>query len=133
MTDATLELQGAITARLKSYAPLASFIGVRVYDEVPATAVKPYISFGPTDAIYADADCVEADEITTQIDVWSDKGGSVECRRIAALVRQALSADIELSDNGLVLLEHRITRVFRDADGKTFHGAITMRSVIEQS
>lgn len=132
MTDAALELQGAITARLKAYAPLTAFVAARVYDEVPAGAVKPYISFGPTDAIYADADCIDADEITTQIDVWSASGGSVECRRIAALVRQALKADIELSDNALVLLEHDITRVFRDADGKTFHGVVTMRSVIEQ-
>lgn len=132
MTDATLELQGAITARLKGYGPLTALIGTRIYDEVPLGAPRPYVSFGPTDALSDDADCIDADEVTTQIDVWSDVGGSVECRRITGLVRLALKDSIELSGNALVLLEHDTTRVFRDADGKTYHGAITMRSVIEQ-
>lgn len=130
MTDAALELQGAITPRLKTYAPLSALIGAKVYNEVPAGTVVPYVSFGPTDSISDDADCVDTDEVSTQIDVWATN--AVECRRITDLVRRALKSDIELSDNALVLLEHDTTRVFRDADGKTYHGVVTMRAVIEQ-
>lgn len=131
MTDPALELQGAITPRLKTYSPLTALIGAKVYSEVPIGAVVPYVSFGPTDSISDDADCIDADEVSTQIDVWA--ANAVECRRITDLVRRALKTDVEFSDNALAILEHDTTRVFRDADGKTFHGVVTMRSVIERS
>lgn len=132
MTSPTLELQGAIVARLKAHAPLTAIVGQRVYDAVPSGMVFPYVSLGPSDEISDDADCIDGFEITMQIDCWSRTVGYVEARRIADAVRAALKADLTIADNALVYFTHRITRTFRDADPLTSHAALTFEAFIEQ-
>ncbi|MDH0126677.1 DUF3168 domain-containing protein [Brucella intermedia GD04153] len=138
MTSPTYELQGRIAALLKADPTLASLIKGRVYDSVPSaegqvTAKFPYVSFGPSDELSDDADCIDGFEITMQIDVWSRAVGFPECRRIVDAVRKALPEDgILLADNALVTFNHRISRIFRDPDGKTSHGAMTFEAFVEQ-
>lgn len=135
--DPTLELQGAIVQRLRSYAPLTALIGNRVYDEVPtddngavSAARFPYVSIGPTSAFSDDADCIFADNITFQIDAWSIDVGMPEVRRIAHAIRQAFRGfDIVLAQNALVLFEHDRTDYIRDGDIK--HASIRFTAVIE--
>lgn len=131
MTSPVLELTGAIVARLKSYATLTELVGGRVYDNVPAAASFPYVSLGPTDEIADNTDCFDASEVTVQIDVWSRAVGAPESLRIAEAIKQALKADMTLTDNALALFEHRNTRRFRDPDGLTSHSAIEFAAIIE--
>lgn len=127
--DPSLELQGRVVSVLKA----AGIAGARIYDSVPEKPIFPYVSIGPWTSTSDNADCVPADEITAQIDVWSRQPGFVEAKQIAHAVRKALAdADMALSSNALVLFEHRITRVFRDPDGLTAHGAITFTALIEE-
>jgi len=138
MTSPTYELQGRIAALLKADPTLSSLIEGRVYDNVPSaagqvTAKFPYVSFGPSDELSDDADCIDGFEVTMQIDVWSRAVGFPECRRIVDAVRKALPEDgILLADNALVTFNHRISRIFRDPDGKTSHGAMTFEAFVEQ-
>lgn len=132
MTSPTLELQGAISLRLKSDAALLALIGGRVFDRVPENAAFPYVSFGSSDETSDDADCIDSFEISFQIDCWSRSVGFPEVRKIADAIRKALKADLNLTDNALVYLEHRQTRVFRDPDGLTSHAALTFEAVAEQ-
>lgn len=139
MSDASLELQGAIVARLKAYAPLAALIGTRVYDDVPrapgtgaVTAAFPFVSYGPDQVIPDGWDCQEASEIIVQIDAWSRAVGLPEVKRIADLVRRALhDEDIALADNALLSLAFDGRRVLRDPDGLTSHAVITFRALVE--
>jgi hypothetical protein len=123
---------------LVNYPALSPFIEGRVYDSVPAsngkiTAAFPYVSLGPWDEISNDADCIDGFDITMQIDVWSRKPGFPECQQITDLVRKALNDEtVNLSDNALVTFNHRTTRIFRDPDGLTSHGAITFEMFVEQ-
>lgn len=133
MTDTILEIQGAVTARLKSTAAVTALVGTRVLDNVPANTPRPYISFGPSDAVSDDADCIDADEISFQIDCWSDEPGFVQVRRMADAVRRALVEELTINANALVLFEHRSTRVFRDSDGVTNHGAMTFTTIVERA
>ncbi|MBK3745622.1 DUF3168 domain-containing protein [Paraburkholderia aspalathi] len=132
MTSPTLELQQALFSRLTTNAALIALIGDRVYDWVPENPTYPYVSFGPMDETSADADCVDAFEISMQLDVWSRSVGYEEARQVADVIRRALKADLSLTENALVYLVHRQTRVFRDPDGLTSHAALTFEAVAEQ-
>lgn len=135
MTDPTYELANAILTALKADTGVVGFVGPRVYDRVPTNAQSPYISLGPSDAVSDDAECIQSYEISLQIDAWSWGAGeahsSAQVRKLAHAIRQALLTDIELSSNGLVSLEHRVTRILRDPDDVTNHAAITFDAIID--
>lgn len=133
MTSPTLELQGAVAARLKAQSAMAALVSQRVYDVVPADPVFPYISFGPSDEVTVDAECIEGIEVSLQIDAWSRAPGFPEVRKIADAVRRTIHRhEFNLPDNALVLFEHRVTRMFRDPDGLTSHAAMTFTAFVEQ-
>ena len=132
MTSPTLELQSAVIAALKSYAPLTAIVGQRIYDAVPTNATFPYVSLGPTDELPADAECINATDITFQIDGWSRATGAPEVIKIAWEIRQALRQPMTLTDNAFVLLEHQSTRRLRDPDGLTNHAVVSLTATIEE-
>jgi len=133
VTSVSLELQGAIVARLKAYAPLTALVAQRIYDDVPANAVTPYVSLGPDQVVSADADCLTGYEVTIQIDAWSTATGLPEVKRVSEAVRSALHGfDLSLTDNALLSIEHRQTRNLRDPDGVTNHAAIEFLAIVEQ-
>lgn len=133
MTSPTYELQGQIVTLLKASPELTALIAGRIYDRVPDGVQFPYVSFGPSDEISDDADCIDGFEVTMQLDVWSRAVGFPECRRIVDAVRKALSIeDIQLTDNALVTFNHVTTRIFRDPDGLTQHAAMQFEAFVEQ-
>lgn len=130
--DPTLDLQGAIYRHLSEGSPV--LLSVPIYDRVPQSAKPPYVSFGPSDALSDDADCITTLETTIQLDCWSTEPGFPEVRRISDEVRRALhNADLSLTYNALVLLQHRQTRYIRSSDGLTSHAAMTFEATIEQT
>lgn len=139
MTSPTDELQEAIYGRLTGDAAVTALIGQRVYDNVPrgadgaVTAQFPYASFGPSDELSDDAECITGFDISMQIDVWSREPGYPEARQAADAVRQALhDHEFNLTGNALVYFKHRVTRFFRDPDGLTSHAALTFQAFAEQ-
>lgn len=132
MTSPSLELQGAIVARLRADADVKD-IAKGVHERIPENASFPYVSMGPSQALSEDADCIIGFEITMQIDAWSRAFGFPEVSRLAEAVRAALhDVDLQLTDNALVYLRHRQTRIFRDPDGLTNHAAIEFVALVEQ-
>lgn len=132
MTEPSLALQGAVIARLKADADVAALVGARIYDHAPPNAAFPYISLGPDQVIDDSTDCHDDVEVFTTFDIWSRANGRVEAKRIAHAVRQSLNgADFTLSDNAMVMIEHRTTRVMTDPDGITTHAVIDFRSLIQ--
>lgn len=133
MASPSLELQGAIVARLKVWPGLASTVNGRVYDAVPSGAAFPYITVGEGDETSDDADCIDGFEISLDIDIWSRANGYPEAKRISDEVRKAIkSADLTLSTNALVDFRHRQTRFLRDPDGLTSHAVMTFEGFAEQ-
>lgn len=131
-TEPDLELQGAIINRLKADPAVTALVGTRIFDSVPASALFPYISYGPSDALQTDADCINGIDIDVQIDVWSRSPGFPEAKKINGAVRNALhDVDLVLATNGLVFLEHRQTSTRRDPDGLTSHGIVQLNAFIE--
>ena len=133
MASPSLELQGAIVARLKAWAGLSGTVNGRVYDAVPAGAAFPYITVGEGDETSDDADCIDGFEISLDIDIWSRANGYPEAKRISDEIRNAInSADLALPTNALVEFRHRQTRFLRDPDGKTSHAVMTFEGFAEQ-
>jgi len=133
MASPSLELQGAIVARLKAWAGLSGTVNGRVYDAVPAGAAFPYITVGEGDETSDDADCIDGFEISLDIDIWSRANGYPEAKRISEEVREAIkSADLTLPTNALVDFRHRQTRFLRDPDGLTSHAVMTFEGFAEQ-
>jgi hypothetical protein len=137
--DPTYELAAAVVARLKADAEVAAIVGTKVYDRAPtadAAPSPPYVTLGPSDAASDDAECIEAYEITMQIDCFSWGAGeayiSEQVRKLAHDVRKALrGTEITLQSNALVLLAHRITRFFRKEDDTVNTAAVTITAIVE--
>ena len=133
MKAATSELQKVIIQTLSNDAYVKEIVDGRVFDSVPLKAEYPYISLGPMTSDTTLADCLELDNISIQIDVWSRDVSSEEMRELANAVRQALTkTDLILEKNGLVLFNHESTRELRDPDGLTSHAAVNFDVIVER-
>lgn len=140
MTSAVLELQGAIVALLKADAGVTAIVGARVFDHVPrsatgqVTASFPFVGIAGWSDESGNVDCIDALDVTVDIDCWSRDVGFPEAHRLAAAVRAALDdADLTLADNAAVYFRHRSTRTLRDPDGLTSHAVLTFEAALEQN
>ena len=138
MIDASLELQGAIVARLKATAVLTAIVGQRIYDDVPVdahgnvTATFPYVAFGPEQVLPDEYECIPGSEIFVRIDAWSRAAGFPEVKKIAGAIRKALhNYDLPLLENALVSFEFYRRQIERAPDGKTSQAIVTFRAVVE--
>lgn len=137
--DAAHELQVAIVSCLKADAAVSALVQGRIYDHVPmgqtgATAVFPYIAFGPSQDIPADIDCLDASEILLQLDVWSRDPGFMEGRAIAKAMRRALTEDaLALTDNALVYFVFSGRQDVRAPDGLTTQIVSRFRAGVEHN
>jgi hypothetical protein len=133
MADPDLEIQGEVVKRLKADPAVTALVNGRIYDSVPSTATFPYVSYGPSDLVTDDAECITAFSGFHQLDAWSRAVGYPEVKKIADAVRRSLhDAPLALPSNALVFFEHRSTRYVRDPDGLTSHAVIQLESGIEQ-
>ncbi|TPI39310.1 DUF3168 domain-containing protein [Mesorhizobium sp. B3-1-9] len=133
MTSPSLELQGAIVARLKEVAGVTSLIGQRIYDTVPPNPIFPYVTFVPMDELSDDADCIKGFAITFDINVWSRAVGFPEAEKIGDAVRIGiLEPELALAENALVYLQHRQTVFSRDPDGLTNRARMSFEAFAEQ-
>lgn len=141
MTSPSLELQGAIVARLRAAAAMAALVNARIYDAVPSESERisktgaawPYVTVGSGDETSDDVDCIDGFEISLDIDVWSRATGYPEAKRIGDEIRKALkSPEMTLAENALVYFRHRQTRFLRDPDGLTSHAVMTFEAFAEQ-
>lgn len=133
MASPDLELQGAIVMRLRGYAPLTALVGQKVYDRPPATAQEPYVDIGEAYCLRSDAECVDAQEVRLTLHAWSTYPGFMEVKQIADAVVTALHQHpMILPTNRLISISHRLTRVFRDADGVTSHAVIEFVAFTER-
>ena len=130
--DPTLELVGAMIARLKGAPAVVSIVGDRVHDSPPPDYPYPHISIGPSSYQSADADCLISGEVMVQIDAWSKQGlTNSEVRRMADAIRAALRDwHPTLTANALVTLEHWRTDYLRD--GEVQHASVRFTAIIEQ-
>lgn len=134
MTDPALLVQGAIVAAIKADAECQSLFGARIFDFIVADPVPPmpYASFGPSQVIQDDADCINGAQVFQQIDVWSEEPEFVECKRISGVLRRLLHHMAVTRDGATFEIEHRFTTTARDSDGVTSHAVMSFFALIDQ-
>lgn len=132
--SASNELQTLIYQRLTAFPAVQAVVANRVYDQPPENPIFPYVSFGPSDAVEDDADCITGRIETIQIDCWSRyQGGFKEVKSLADAVKKALHRYAgELTVNALVEMTVQSVRHFRDPDGVTSHGVVTVQAIVEE-
>lgn len=130
------DLQKLIYDTLKANTAVMALV-TNVYDSVPASpwgTKEAYISFGPTDVVEDDAECITAGTHSVQIDCWSRKVGSVHCKKSVDAVKAALhNRDLSMNSYGLVQMRVTMRRVFADPDGLTKHGVVMVDADIEEA
>ncbi|MCO6386353.1 DUF3168 domain-containing protein [Aliihoeflea sp. 40Bstr573] len=135
--SAQAELQKLILDTLKADAAVMALAN-GAYDRVPSSpwgpdSINGYISFGPTDVVEDDADCIISGEHTVQIDCWSRQVGMVHAKRMVDAVKAALhEQELTLAESALVDMRVTMRRVVADPDGLTSHGIVMIRAMIEE-
>lgn len=134
--SASVELQTAIYQRLIAFPVVSAICGARVYDNPPADEVRVYpdITFGPTQVLEDDAECIEGRVEVIQIDCWARDGGRLRpAKALADAVKAALHhREVDLATQALAEMRVDLMRVFLDPDGLTAHGVVQVRCEIEE-
>lgn len=140
--DASLELLTAALTKLRATAAVTAFVDTNIFDRVPEqqdgtpSVPYPYISLGPTSSVPDDIDCLDAEEVTFQIDVWTsgsdDAFGSTQCRKISGAVKRALhDVELPLAVNALVTMQLETMRIIDDPNPAISHGVLTFTATVE--
>lgn len=131
MIDTSLALQRAIVTRLKADDDVKALVDLKIYDDVPPAAQMPYVSFGSSQKISQDAECIIGDECFQQVDVWTREPGSATNKAIAGIIKAALH-QVTTTQDGLTFEINHVTTIHsRDPDGVTSHGVLSFRAEID--
>lgn len=120
-------LRQIVIARLRDQIP-----GVPVVDKPTQKTPMPYIVLGPSYWVSADAECIEAREVTLQIDAYdeaSNKGRLEDLTDDIATALRGWSEEVALTMHPL---EIEAVRVTDDPDGVSVHGMVTVRAMVER-
>lgn len=131
MTDVAEELTKVQEAALRASGPLlaaATWTQPRIYRVIPTNAPLPYIKLGEDQVIDDSDECQGGSETISTVHVWSkpETPQAMEGRRIAAAIRQELSADLEIPGHDLVLAIFVSKSFTTDPDDST-HAILTFR------
>ena len=106
-----------------------------IFDKVPKSPWKgkqAYISRGPTYGNDDGADCIDGQEITLQLDVWSKANSTSPCSDIVEAIRAAIhEQELELTEHALVQVRVEIWRIVDDPDPLITHGIVQVVATVE--
>jgi hypothetical protein len=130
VSDPSLALQKAMVGAMRNMVPPVS--GGRIYDQVPAQPVFPYVTVGDVQVLPDKADCIDGSETFPQVDVWTRSTGYPETKQIATDVLAALDDQpLDVDGFNLVVFEFTEVRYLRDPDGLTRHGVLTFHGLLQ--
>ncbi|MBL0374034.1 DUF3168 domain-containing protein [Rhizobium sp. KVB221] len=121
------EVQKAIHDALMAAPAVA---GGRIYDRVPDKPTFPYITIGDEQILDDGNSCDDGWEVFHDLHAWSRSVGFPEVKGLIAAAVPRLASIASIGGHTLIAAEVQATRVFRDPDGLTNHGVITVRFVI---
>lgn len=134
--SASVSLQDVILAALLADMGVQALVGNRIYDRAPSDPglVYPHVTFGPSDYVPDDADCITGRIEDVQLDIWSrDQGRKWKCKAIVDAVKAALhDHEADMGDHALVSMRVMLCRVLDDPDGSTVHGVVQVEAVIDE-
>lgn len=120
-------LRQIVIARLRDQIP-----GVPVVDKPTQKTPLPYIVLGPSYWVSADAECIEAREVTLQIDAYDEATNKGRLEDLTDDIATALRGWADEVALTMHPLEIEAVRVTDDPDGVSVHGMVTVRAMVER-
>lgn len=118
-------LRQIVIARISDQVPALT----GVYDRATESRVYPYVTLGPSYWTDDSAECIEAREITLQVDLWAEAGkGATE--DILDDVATALNGWTDQTALTLHPLRVSLVRLMDDPSG-AIHGVIQIEALVE--
>jgi hypothetical protein len=105
----------------------------RIYDQVPANAKFPYTTIGDEQVIDDGNSCSSSWEVYPDVHIWSrpSAGSKGELKAEMKKAADAILAIETVPGWTLVSVKPETSRAFREPDGKTEHGVLTFRFIID--
>lgn len=132
--SASRALQTAIYDALVADAAVGALVGDRIYDGAPSGRTFPCVTFGPSQEVTDDVDCIDGEDHFVQLDVWTDDQARLgPCKDIVAAVKAALhEVSLTVPDpNALAFIRVTNTRSMADKDGIRGHGIVDVQAAME--
>ena len=128
MKSPTLVLHDAQVVRIEAYTDYT------IYDENPQNAPYPYVVMGEITATDWSDKLEDGMEVYSTIHVWSQYHGRKEADEMADGILQALtSSSLDLGSNFRTALNKFDNyNLLVDLDGKTRHGVLRIKYLIEE-
>lgn len=128
-----------LAAMQSIYTTLAAETTFNTYDYVPELPAGmpldafPYVVIGLNGSRPYDTDTFVGDEIDVYFHVWSRAEGTNETRTIAARLNEIFhrKPPVVSGANSVDMLR-RFAQIYRDPDGKTFHGIFRYRLTLTE-
>ena len=138
--DASYAIRAAIRAALLADATLsATLVGQQIVDMAPSSHPTPYISIVTTSDDWSTA-TEDGQEFQIDVNVWhqpsSQTPESGVARDIMSRVRQLLhTAQLTLAApfTCAIIRAEAMVGPFRDPDGMTLHGVVTVRAFVDHT
>lgn len=102
-----------------------------VYDRATESAVYPYATMGPSYWNDQSVECIEAREITLQIDLWHSQSNKGVAEDLTDDIATALRGWADTDALTMHPLEIDTVRVTDDPDGVSVHGIVVVRAMVE--
>lgn len=132
--SASADLQKLIFDRLVADVGVHAIVADRIFDNRPDAATFPCVTFGPSDVIEDDAECITGLVETIQLDCWARSNARIGAvKPLVNAVKKALHLyHVEPPNSALVELRVTALRAFMDPDGLTAHGVVTVQAIMEE-
>ena len=102
-----------------------------VYDRATESAAYPYATLGASYWTDDSVECIEAREITLQIDVWHSQSSKGAAEDLTDDVATALRGWADTDALTMHPMRVTLVRVVDDPDGLSVHGIVIVRAMVE--
>lgn len=119
-------LRQIVIARLRSQIP-----GVPVVDKPTEKTPMPYIVLGPSYWNDASVECIEAREMTLQIDAFDKRTNKGSLEDLTDDIAAALNGWADEAALTMHPLRVTLVRVMDDPDGVSVHGVVQVEAMVE--
>ncbi|QEU08224.1 DUF3168 domain-containing protein [Paracoccus yeei] len=106
-------------------------LGGRLYDRATKTAVHPYATLGPSYWSDTSVQCIEAREITLQIDIWHSQSNKGVLEDLTDDVAGALNGWADQAALTMHPISVSLVRIMDDPDGVSVHGVVQVEAMVE--
>lgn len=138
--DATYALKAAVRTALLANSTLSStLVGLKVVDLAPSSHPTPYISIETRSNDWSTA-TEDGQEILLDINVWhqsvSQTPETATARNLMSEVRKTLhtaSLTLEAPFNCVQIRVDNMIGPYRDPDGMTLHGVVSVRALVDHN